>query len=241
MEPIEGAMRQVGSCVEKAALTAALEALEESRKTGPKPPEVGLEGQPTVPARARGKAPARTQSKAQGNVESFADTRRSRTLAEAKLLEGLAKKAGLSPVDAAALADGLRAQLSDGWTFVMLSPSQNGAVVRWLFENSTRPHMAVLLWTRLFEVLRHDTGEVLASRSDLAGHLGVSLPHVSTIMGELASINAIRKERQGRGVRYFMNSSVATSLPGAAARQAARSADGPLLVAVEGGKAGAPR
>ena len=34
----------------------------------------------------------------------------------------------------------------NGWTFVMLSPSQNRAVVAWLMDHSSRPQKAVLLW-----------------------------------------------------------------------------------------------
>jgi hypothetical protein len=141
------------------------------------------------------------------------------------------------PAEAAAsLADGLRAQAHNEWTFLMLSPSQNAAVVRWLMENSKRPMVAARLWARLFEIIRNDTGEVMALRSDLAAHLGIESRTVSELMGELASINAIRKERNGRGVRYFMNSNVATHLPGPAARKAAREADGPLLRVMDGGK-----
>ena len=33
-----------------------------------------------------------------------------------------------------------------GWTFVMLSPEQNAAVVRWLREHSSRPRKALELW-----------------------------------------------------------------------------------------------
>jgi len=35
------------------------------------------------------------------------------------------------------------------WTFVMLSPTQNRAVVRWLLEHSSRPQRAVDLWALL--------------------------------------------------------------------------------------------
>src|SRR5215212_3747288 len=45
-----------------------------------------------------------------------------------------------------------------GWTFVMLSPEQNAAVVRWLRQNSERPVVALALWGELFTALRRDTG-----------------------------------------------------------------------------------
>src|SRR3954464_10491280 len=63
-----------------------------------------------------------------------------------------------------------------GWTFVMLSPSQNRAVLDWLLEHSSRPRHAVRLWALLFEHLRRDTGEIALTRDELAGAIGVG-PH----------------------------------------------------------------
>jgi hypothetical protein len=37
----------------------------------------------------------------------------------------------------------------NGWTFVMLSPEQNRAVLDWLLAHSSRPRQAVALWARL--------------------------------------------------------------------------------------------
>lgn len=122
---------------------------------------------------------------------------------------------------------------------LMVSPQQNAEVLRWITRHSKRPMKATELWVHLFEVLRLDSGEILRSREELALRIGISVQNVSELMGELASINAIRKERRGRGVRYFMNANVATHLPGDAARKAARLADGPLLTLMEGGRTNA--
>src|SRR5918998_871133 len=51
-----------------------------------------------------------------------------------------------------------------GWTFVMLSPEQNAAVMRWLRQESRRPVLALALWGELFTALDHDTGEVTMTR-----------------------------------------------------------------------------
>src|SRR3954452_142571 len=109
------------------------------------------------------------------------------------------------------------------WTFVMLSPSQNRAVLSWLLEHSTRPRKAVELWALLFEHLRRDTGEIALTRDELAAEVGVAAEDVSRLMHELASIGAIIVHRekvagmQGRGrAVYFMNPNVATNLAGAA-------------------------
>jgi hypothetical protein len=125
---------------------------------------------------------------------------------------------------------------ADRWIFVMISPAQNSAVVRWLGHHSKRPQAAVLLWAELLTALRSDTGEILLTRAQIADRLSIAPKHVSEIMTELAQINAIRREKEGRRVRYFLNPSIATHIPGPEARKSAREAAGPLLVLMQGGK-----
>ncbi len=110
-----------------------------------------------------------------------------------------------------------------GWTFVMLGPEQNAAVVRWLRRNSRCPTLATALWAELFTVLRRDTGQIMLTRDELAGLIGERSDHVGEIMRELASIGAVSTHRErvpgmrGPGrVVYFMNPNVATNLTGAA-------------------------
>jgi hypothetical protein len=129
-----------------------------------------------------------------------------------------------------------------GWTFVMLGPEQNAAVVRWLHQNSRYPTLAPALWAELFTALRRDTGQIMLTRDELAERINAGPDAVSRIMGELTSIGAImaRRERvagmrgQGRAV-YFMNPQVGTHLTGAA-RDRAQTAF-PELKAIDGGKA----
>lgn len=128
-----------------------------------------------------------------------------------------------------------------GWTFVMLSPEQNAAVVQWLADNSARPIVAMRLWAQLFSNLRTDTGEIVQTRDELAEALGAKPTEISQIMGELATIGAISRRRErvagmrGPGlVRYFMNPRVATNLTGAS-RDKAQS-EAPLLAIIDGGK-----
>jgi hypothetical protein len=116
---------------------------------------------------------------------------------------------------------------TSGWTFVMLSPAQNRAVVNWLLENSSRPQKAVSLWSLLFEHLRRDTGEITLSREEMAEQIGERADNVSLIMTELQGIGAISRRRErvagmrGPGmVRYFMNPNVATHLVGKVRDQA---------------------
>jgi AraC-like DNA-binding protein len=174
-----------------------------------------------------------------GNIHSLQRARYRDRQAKAELIEEWTREV-IGPERAAQLALAFAGQVSDPdaerWIFAMISPVQNAAVVRWLGEHSTRPQVAVRLWAELLTALRPDTGEILLSRLDLAQRLGVQPQNLSRLMTELASINAIRREKQGRAVRYFLNPNIATHIPGPEARKAAREAAGPLLVLMQGGK-----
>jgi hypothetical protein len=123
-----------------------------------------------------------------------------------------------------------RTQVTTKWTFVMLSPSQNATIVNFLIEHSKRPMQAVRLWALCFEHLNNETGEIMLRREEIAEQLAIPGTAVSEIMSELKSRNAIITRRsqvrgmRGQGiVRYFMNPTVATHLPGKA-RQLAQDA-----------------
>lgn len=123
------------------------------------------------------------------------------------------------------------------WVFVMLSPHQNAAVVAFLGKHARRPFMAAQLWAELLMYLRLDTGEILRTRAELAETLGVTPRDVSRVMTLLEAADAIRRERDGRGVRYFLNPKVGTHLGGAARERAQEEAGpGPLLTLMEGGR-----
>src|SRR6478672_11357371 len=77
------------------------------------------------------------------------------------------------------------------WPFVMISPEQNAVVMRWLRGNSRYPTMALALWGELFTALRHDTGEIVLTRDELAERVGTHPSRVSAVMHELAGIGAI--------------------------------------------------
>lgn len=124
----------------------------------------------------------------------------------------------------------------ENWTFVMLSAPQNAAVVRWIDGHSKRRNEAKSLWAELFTVLHPDTGEIMLARDALAARIGTAPDNVSRIMGELMTINAIRREKRGREVRYYMNSAIATHQSSTALRAKARANDGPVLAAVKGGR-----
>ena len=128
------------------------------------------------------------------------------------------------------------------WTFVMLSPEQNGIVVRYLADHSERPMIALKLWALCFEHLRTDTGEIMLNREEIAEKLGQRVQEISEIMTELVEFGAIIRKRQKVGgmkgpgmVHYFMNPRVATHLSGKQRDEAQEQAP-PLLTLMEGGK-----
>ena len=173
------------------------------------------------------------------NIEDLEARRRTKLQRDAETLEQLAVRAGLPPDVAADLAMNLRPAPKADWIFVMISPQQNAAVVQWLRKNSKRPMKAMELWAELFTCMRMDTGEILRSRDELAERIGETPQNLSRIMTELASINAIVRQRDGRRVKYFMNPNIATHIPTAEQRKEARDGAGPLLRLMEGGQADA--
>lgn len=108
-----------------------------------------------------------------------------------------------------------------GWSFVMVSPTQNRAVIRWLSANSRSPIHAMEIWAELLANMRRDTGEVALTRDELAEAIGISADEVSRTMTELETCGAISRLRQkvpgmrGPGVvRYFVSPLVATTTTG---------------------------
>jgi len=100
--------------------------------------------------------------------------------------------------------------------FVMIRPSQNLAVVRWLNANSKRPQKATEIWAILFDHLMPHTGQIMLTREEIAETVGIAADDVSKIMRELVDFGAIFTKREkvsgmrGPGlVRYFMNKHVA--------------------------------
>lgn len=132
-----------------------------------------------------------------------------------------------------------RTAVTRKWTFVMLSPAQNAAIVDYLVDQSERPMQAVRLWALCFKHLNNDTGEIMLRREEIAETLAIPPSTVTKIMSELRSRNAIISRRtavrgmRGQGiVRYYMNPTVATHLAGKA-REMAQEAAPPIAATPE--------
>ena len=109
------------------------------------------------------------------DVTKLAEERAKRRREEARDFAKLARRLGLDDatlvrVDAVAKA---HAASPETWIFVMISPQQNADVVDWLEANSKRPQKAIRLWSRLLTHLRMDTGEIMATRQELAERVGM--------------------------------------------------------------------
>jgi len=61
----------------------------------------------------------------------------------------------------------------NAWTFIMISPEQNLAVVNWLTSKSKRPLNAVKLWALLFDNVHHETGQIMLTRQEIANELKI--------------------------------------------------------------------
>jgi CRP-like cAMP-binding protein len=128
------------------------------------------------------------------------------------------------------------ASQAPGWSFVLVNPDMNAAIIRWLAAHSRRPLLAVQLWSEALRHLDWDTGEIRRTREQLAEAIGATPRDVSRVMTELEQedIGAISRRREpvagmkGRGVvRYFVSPRAATHLTGAA-RDAAQ-AQAPII------------
>lgn len=120
------------------------------------------------------------------------------------------------------------------WTFIMINAEQNFTVIDWIMKESKRKNEAVRLWALLFDNVHRETGQIMLSRQEMADKLEITPNNVSRIMSELESIKAIIKQKEGRGVTYYMNPNVATHLNQEERDKARPTA--PKLALINGGK-----
>jgi DNA-binding transcriptional ArsR family regulator len=216
-------MKQIGQAQDP-ALRAAIERIEQARAAR-------VAGSPPAATERAQEAPPRRSTP----IGDLAAERAKRRDQDAAQLVRLAKRMGIAGEALAVVQRGAASAKIDaqGWIFVMISPAQNAAVVEWLSQHSRRPQVAVRLWAQLLGHLRSDTGEITQTRAQLAERIGIEPRTLSELMTELETIRAIRREKEGRKVRYFLSPHIATHLPGPA-RQAAQASAPPLLVLMEG-------
>lgn len=151
------------------------------------------------------------------DISSLERSRYSRAQRDAEKLEAMLRVAGMAPDAAAHIAEGYLAKTpkpQKSEPFVMLTASQNAAVIDWLSQHSKRRNEAVRLWALLFTALHPSSGEIMLSREEMANRIGIVPADVSRIMSELVSIGAVVREKRGRSVRYGMSPYIATHQTG---------------------------
>ena len=112
------------------------------------------------------------------------------------------------PEDARAVIDNALYRVSESpgrrWMFVMISPEQF-RFVKQATMRTPRPDQAWSVFSIAITYMRQDTGEILASRDQLAEIVGTQPRNVSTAMSDLVKIGAIVRHRRGRKVVYSVN------------------------------------
>ena len=108
---------------------------------------------------------------------------------------------------------------SERWPFVKISPEQFRYVTKET-QKTARPDQTLRVWNVALTYMRQDTGEILATREQLATDADTFPRHISTAMTELVKIGAIVRRRRGRKVIYSINPNIGWN-GGEGTRQAA--------------------
>lgn len=83
------------------------------------------------------------------------------------------------------------------WSFVMLNPDQQRYVLK-AIHASARPFNTLLVWNACISRLHYDTGEIMASRTQLAEDAQTTVQEVSRALSKLAEIGALVKLERAR-------------------------------------------
>jgi len=116
------------------------------------------------------------------------------------------------------------------WLFVKISPEQFRYVTKATCK-TVRPDQTLRVWNAAITYMRQDTGEILATREQLAVDANTLSRHVSTAMTALVKIGAIVRHRRGRKVVYSINPTVGWNGGEGSRQAAARKAPALKLVA----------
>ena len=119
------------------------------------------------------------------------------------------------------------------WLFVKISPEQFRYVTK-AIQEMKQPYQALRVWNAALIYMRMDTGEILATREQLAEDTSTTLNEVSRTMTELVKIGAITRHRRGRKVIYSINPTVGWNGGEGSRQAAARKAPTLRLVVDEG-------
>ena len=114
-------------------------------------------------------------------------------------------------------------ELGERWLFVKISPEQFRQVVKTI-HGCSKPATTLSVWTTAITYIRQDTGEILATRGQIAVDVNTAPQNVSMAMSELVKMGAIIRKRRGRRVVYFVNGAVTWNGSEGSRRSAAKEA-----------------
>jgi len=131
------------------------------------------------------------------------------------------------PADARAHVDNALYRISETpgrrWLFTMINPEQFRAVSK-AIQGVRKSELTLRTWNAAVTYVRMDTGEIVATREQMASDAGTNVQEVSRAMGELAKIGAIVRHRRGRQVVYSINPHVGWAGGEGARQEAAKDA-----------------
>jgi len=109
------------------------------------------------------------------------------------------------------------------WLFVMINPEQFRFVAKAIADGPDAGK-TLMVWNCALTYVRMDTGEIMASRDQLAEDSRTQPCNVSTALSRLAKIGAIVRQRRGRRMAYFVNPNVGWNGGEGARQEAAKEA-----------------
>jgi CRP-like cAMP-binding protein len=134
----------------------------------------------------------------------------------------------LTPATRSELTDALSSYAPQPWVYIMLSREQ-ARIIQERINTGPRPGVTLGVWMAALSYAAYSTGEIEATREQLAKLAGTTDGEVSRALARLAKIGAL--VRSGHG-RYALNPAVAWSGP-LASREQAVAAQKPGLHLVE--------
>jgi hypothetical protein len=124
----------------------------------------------------------------------------------------------LSPSTRAELTDALSTYAPQPWPFVMLSREQAREIVCRI-NAGPRPGTTFAVWMAALSYAAYGTGEIEATRQDLAKLLRIDADEVSRALSRLVKLGGLLRTERGR---YMVHPSVAWSGPQASREAATR-------------------
>jgi hypothetical protein len=113
----------------------------------------------------------------------------------------------LSPSARAELTDALARYAPKPWPYVMLSREQAREIQRRIL-NGARPGVTLSVWMAALSYAAHGTGEIEATRQELAALAGTNEDEVSRALSRLVKVDGLLRTERGR---YIVHPSAAWS------------------------------